>query len=90
MQKHAMALGYFSLAVFCVHVSEHIFGHRPSILIPLLMIAAMLAGVVGAAFFIAASITQFRSAAALTTRLIRDARQPPARVQASAVRPINP
>ena len=44
MQKHAMALGYFFLAVFCVFTSAHSFRE---LLLPLLLaaLAATLAGV---------------------------------------------
>ena len=44
MQKHALALGYFFLAVFCVFTSAHSFLglHRPLLLLALV---ATLAGV---------------------------------------------
>ena len=61
MQKHAMALGYFSLAVFCVHVGEHLNRSEPRYLPLMLITAATVAAVVGAAFFIAASINSSNS-----------------------------
>ena len=67
MQKHAMALGYFSLAVFCIYVSENANYSLHSVL----TIAATLAFVLGSAFFVAATIAHIRSA----IRIIRSAPQ---------------
>jgi len=87
MQKHTMALGYFALAVFCVHVSEHISGPREGVLVVMLTMAAALAGVVGVAFFFSATIAHIRSAFAFTAEYVRDTRQPPMPMQPSGVRP---
>ncbi len=54
MQKHAIALGYFFLAAFSIHVSQHSLSLSLS---PMLFVAAAtLASIVGCTFFVVAVI----------------------------------
>ena len=57
MQKHAMALGYFFLAVFCIFTGSQVFGFR----IPLLL-AALAAALTGVGFLLSACAVQFQAA----------------------------
>jgi hypothetical protein len=57
MQKHAMALGYFFLAVFCIFTSSQ----DLPLQIPLLVVA-MLAALMGIGFLMSAWAAQFQTA----------------------------
>lgn len=72
MQKHAVALGYFFLAVFSLH-----FSHEDDVpgFFPFLLAVSMTSWLVGFAFFFAASAPFIQSFATSTKEFIRKARQ---------------
>lgn len=79
MQKHAIALGYFFLAAFCIHVSHQtVLLSRSPILFPVFITAATLASLVGCLFFVSASMPQVRGVKDYFASLIRDAQHDPA------------
>ena len=79
MQKHAIALGYFFLAVLCIHVShQQLLLSLSPLLFPAFITAATAASLVGCTFFIAASMPHLRSAKNLLVRLFQDAQKAPA------------
>ena len=57
MEKHAMALGYFFLATFCIVNSAHTV---PPLALPLLL-AGLVAGLVGLRFFVSACASRIKS-----------------------------
>ena len=73
VQKHALALGYFFLAVFCVFTSAHSFVQLRF----LLLLAAILAVVVGVGYVASPLAARVRQVQASMVELIRIARQPP-------------
>ena len=73
MEKHAMALGYFFLAVFCVFTStQSIFEFR----VPLLLVA-LGAALTGLGFLFSACAAQFQAGKNWLVQMVRLARQPP-------------
>ncbi len=79
MQKHAMALGYFFLAVFCVFTSAHSFHglHLP------LLLAALAAAVAGVGYLLSACAETLQAARTRLSqwfvRMFHLAQQPPVR-----------
>ena len=73
MRKHAIALGYFFLAVFCIYVSHH----ASIVFHSTLVTAATCALVVGGVFFVAASVQQLQTGKQFLGRWIRKAQEPP-------------
>ena len=57
MEKHAMALGYFFLAAFCIVNSAHTV---PPLALPLLL-AGLVAALVGSRFFVIACASRIKS-----------------------------
>ena len=80
MQRQAMALGYFFLAVFCVMASAHSF---VELRIPLL-VAALAALVVGLGYVADPLVAHLRSIPSWLAGMIRLAQQPPTRVPSIA------
>ena len=75
MQKHAMALGYFFLAVFCVFTSDHSFiGLR----LPLLL-AALAATLAGVGYWLSAFAVTLQAGMTWFVRMFHLARQSPVR-----------
>ena len=79
MQKHAMALGYFFLAVFCVFTSAHSFH---GLYLPLLL-AALVATLAGVGYLLSACAVALQAARTWLSRwFVRTfhlAQQPPVR-----------
>ncbi|NQV25087.1 MAG: hypothetical protein HQ518_12050 [Rhodopirellula sp.] len=76
MQKHAIALGYFFLAVFCIHVSHQtLLLSLSPMLLPVFVTAATLASFVGCTFFAAAAMPHLRTVKDCFANLIRNAKQ---------------
>ena len=73
MQKHAIALGYFFLAVFCIYVRHH----ASIVFHSTLATAAIFAGLVGGVFFVAAAIQKLQTGKEFLGRWIRKAQEPP-------------
>ena len=73
MPKHAVALGYFFLAVFCMYARHS----EPNILYPILTTASIFACFMGGVFFVAASIPQLQAGRDHLAKWIRRAQQPP-------------
>ena len=73
MQHQAMALGYFFLAVFCVSTSAHTF---VELRLPLLL-AALVALVVGIAYVAGPFVARLRAFPSWLAKMIRLAQQPP-------------
>ncbi len=73
MQKHAMALGYFFLAVFCVFTSAHSFRelHLP------LLLAALAATLVGVGYWLIACAATLHAGKTWCVRMFHLAQQPP-------------
>ena len=74
MEKHAMALGYFFLAVFCIFTSTQSF--LVLFRIPLLL-AALAAALAGLGFLFGACAAQFQARKNWLVQMVRLARQPP-------------
>jgi tellurite resistance protein TehA-like permease len=79
MLKHAIALGYFLLAVLCLDVS---YSHEISIL----RNAALIAGALGCIFFFAATLSQLGLVSRYFKKLI-EAAQPPAQASQNQTEP---
>ncbi|QDU87076.1 hypothetical protein Pla175_04310 [Pirellulimonas nuda] len=79
MQKHAMALGYFSLAVFCAFGSG-----QDSLLRMHFLAAGLLAGLAGIGFLVSACAPQLHAVQVWLVGMVRLARQPPLDASASA------
>ncbi|AMV20322.1 hypothetical protein [Planctomyces sp. SH-PL14] len=80
MQKHAMALGYFALAVFCVSTgSQGLLAFRT----PLLLGAALSLGA-GCVFLASACYGPLCAAIEWLTGMSRLAQEPPARQRANS------
>ena len=75
MQKHAMALGYFFLSVFCIFTCSQ--GFLVLYCIPLLL-AALAAALMGLGFLFSACAAQFQAGKNWLVQLVRLAQQPPA------------
>jgi hypothetical protein len=79
VQKNAMALGYFFLAVFCVFASAH---SSRGLHVPLLL-AALAATLVGIGFLLSALAQPFQAGLAWLkqwlVQLFHQAQQPPVR-----------
>ena len=76
MQKHAMALGYFFLAVFCWFTSFHA---RVNIELVVLRFAALAAALMGLGFLWSACAGTFRLSKEWLLPMWRLAREPPVR-----------
>ena len=74
-QHHALALGYFFLAVFCVFT----IGYSPMFLRIPLLIAAFLALAAGASYLAGPWRPRVSAARAWLARMISEARKPPER-----------
>jgi len=74
VQKHAMALGYFFLSVFCVFTSSQ--GYLNMFRIPLFMVA-LVAALMGLGYFIIACAAQFQMARSWLLQMVRLAKQSP-------------
>lgn len=74
MHKHAMALGYFFLAVFCIFTSSQ--GSLQLFAVPLLL-AAMVALLVGLVFLWSACAPQLAIAWKRLGEMVRLAQEPP-------------
>ena len=75
MYKHALALGYFFLAVFCAYVSAQTFAGLST---PLLM-GAFAAAAIGAGYLYSAFSEQLRVLREQFSALVREAQEPPPR-----------
>ena len=73
MQKDAMALGYFSLAVFCIFTSSQ--GYLP-LQMPLLIIS-LLAALMGIGFLMSAWAAQFQTVWRWWLQMVRLGQQAP-------------
>ena len=73
MQKHAMALGYFFLSVFCIFTSSQ--GYL-QLQMPLLVVS-LLAALMGIAFLMSAWAAQFQTAWSWWLQLVRMGQQAP-------------
>ena len=73
MQKHAMALGYFFLSVFCIFTSSQ--GYLP-LRMPLLIVS-LLAALMGIGFLMSAWAAQFQTAWSWWLQLVRVGQQAP-------------
>ena len=73
MQKHALALGYFFLAVFCVFVSPNSYSF---LRFPLLL-AAFTAALAGCGILLSACAVQLHAGKTWLVQIIRKAQQPP-------------
>jgi len=71
--KHAIALGYFFLAVLCVALGQN----GPTKLNLILTSTSVLACFIGGVFFVAASVTQLQAGKECLAKWIRLAQQPP-------------
>lgn len=71
MQKHAMALGYFFLSVFCVFASPQV---QLRFQIPLLLVA-LISALMGIGFLMIAWAPQFQAARRWVLEMVRLARQ---------------
>lgn len=75
MQKHAMALGYFFLAVFCLFTSSQILQLQGP-----LLLAALFAAFTGVGFFLNACAEQIQAAKKwllqIFWRLVRESEHP--------------
>jgi hypothetical protein len=80
MQRHAIALGYFFLAVLCVLTSAHSF---LELRVPLL-IAGLLALIAGVAFVAGPHVARLRPVRTWLLQMIRLAQEPPRRPSAPA------
>lgn len=79
MQKHALALGYFFLAVFCILTSAHSF---IELRIPLLL-AAMTSVLVGVSFVSEPVLLWLRGLSSWFSKMYRVAQEPPHRERAA-------
>jgi hypothetical protein len=75
VQKHALALGYFFLAVFCILTSAHSF---IELRIPLLL-AAMISVLVGVNFVSEPVLLWLRGLSSWFAKMYRVAQEPPHR-----------
>ncbi len=82
MQKHAMALGYFFLAVFCVFTCSQ--GFLQLFYIPLLL-AALAAALMGLGFLFSACAPQFQALKNWLVQMVCLAQQPPVENKTTAV-----
>ncbi|MEI8379668.1 MAG: hypothetical protein WCJ09_06040 [Planctomycetota bacterium] len=71
MQKHAMALGYFFLSVFCIFASSQ---GQLRFQIPLLLVA-LITALMGIGFLMIAWAAQFQTAKRWVLEMVRLARQ---------------
>lgn len=74
MQKHALALGYFFLAVFCIFTCSQ--GFLQLFYIPLLL-AALAAALMGLGFLLSACAPQFPAVKKWLVQMVRVAQEPP-------------
>ena len=74
MQKHALALGYFFLAMFCIYTSSQ--GFLQKYYVPLLL-AAFAFGLTGFGFLMSACTLQLLAAKEWCVRILQLAQQPP-------------
>ena len=74
VQKHAMALGYFFLAIFCLFTCSQ--GFLQGFSIPLLL-AALAAAMMGLGFLLSACAPQFATFKKWLVQMVRLAQQPP-------------
>lgn len=74
MQKHALALGYFFLAVFCIFTCSQGFLQR--FYIPLLL-AALAAALMGLGYLFSACAPQFPAVKNSLLQMVRLAQSPP-------------
>lgn len=74
MQKHALALGYFFLAVFCIFTCSQ--GFLQLFYIPLLL-AALAAALMGLGFLLSACAPQFPAVKKWLVQMVRMAQEPP-------------
>jgi hypothetical protein len=79
VQQHAIALGYFYLAVICVFTSAHSF---VEFRVPLLF-AAILALVAGVGYVASPLAARLRRAQGWIAQLIRAAQEPPSSASAA-------
>lgn len=73
MQKHALALGYFALSVFCIFTSAHCF----IVFSPLLILGAILALVTGVGYAAEPIAEKLRPVGAWAMKMFRIAQEPP-------------
>jgi hypothetical protein len=76
MQKHALALGYFFLAIFCVFTSSQ---ESLRMFTPPLTVAALAAALMGMGFLFSACAPLFPAVKDWLVRQVRLAQQPPLR-----------
>ncbi len=74
MQKHAIALGYFFLSVFCIFTSSQ--GYLELFCIPLLLVA-LVAALMGIGFLMSAWAGQFQAARKWLLQMVHLAQQAP-------------
>ena len=75
MQKHALALGYFFLSVFCLLTASFVI---EELRFPLL-VASLAALLMGGGFLCSAFVGQIRACWKWLVEAFREAQQPPAR-----------
>ena len=74
LQKHAMALGYFFLSVFCVFATTQ--GYLELFCIPLLLVA-LVAALMGIGFLMSAWAGQFQTAKRWLLQMVQLEQQAP-------------